>query len=102
MKDYKNLVFSGGVVRVIAHLGALKAALEDGLDLATIQRVAGTSSGSLLALLIACDFSIERIEEIMLKEFNYASILTDPELLTGILRHEGIFRLDHLHTFLEK
>jgi NTE family protein len=46
------LVFQGGGVRAIAHLGALDEVLNV-VDLASIRKVAGTSAGGLLSFLIA-------------------------------------------------
>ncbi len=53
---FKNLVFEGGGVKGIAYVGALQALEEAGI-LANINRVGGTSVGSINALLLAAGYS---------------------------------------------
>ena len=59
---YTNLVLSGGGLKALAHVGALKK-LTDAhiIDLANIKAVAASSAGSLLACLIVLGFSIDEI-----------------------------------------
>jgi NTE family protein len=63
-------VFSGGGVKGIAIIGALKAIEEKGF---TFKRVAGTSAGSIIAALVAAGYNSDEIykmmDEINLKEF---------------------------------
>ena len=60
--QYKNLVLSGGSVKGIAHIGALKKLVDEKLIvLNKLKAVAATSVGSLFALLIVLGFSIEEI-----------------------------------------
>jgi NTE family protein len=61
---YKNLVFEGGGVRGLAYAGAIKALDEKGV-LASIERTAGTSAGSIAALLISVGYNSNEIDSIM-------------------------------------
>jgi NTE family protein len=61
---YKNLVFEGGGVRGLAYAGAIKALHEKGI-LASIERTAGTSAGSIAALLISLGYTSVEIDSIM-------------------------------------
>jgi NTE family protein len=61
---YKNLVFEGGGIRGIAYAGVIKA-LEEEQILAGIERTAGTSSGSIAALMVALGFNASEIDSIM-------------------------------------
>lgn len=62
---YENLVLEGGGVKGAAYAGALKVLDRNGL-LAPIQRVAGTSAGSIVALLLALGYTPDEIENVML------------------------------------
>lgn len=59
-----NLVLSGGGVRGYAHIGVIKALLEQGL---TINAISGTSSGALIGAFICDGFHPDEIEEILIK-----------------------------------
>jgi NTE family protein len=61
---YKNLVFEGGGVRGLAYAGAIKALDEKGV-LSSIERTAGTSAGSIAALLISVGYNSNEIDSIM-------------------------------------
>jgi NTE family protein len=64
---YKNLVLSGGSIKGIAYLGALKRLVELGLvQLDKLEAIAGTSVGSILATLIVIGFTVDQIWEFML------------------------------------
>lgn len=63
---YKNLVMSGGSVKGISLIGAIMRLVKEKLiDLKKLKAVAGTSAGSMLALLIALGFSIDEIWNFM-------------------------------------
>jgi NTE family protein len=61
---FRNLVFEGGGVKGIAYVGAL-AVLEEQHILKDIQRVGGTSAGAIVAALLALDYSVSEIKEIL-------------------------------------
>lgn len=58
----QNLAFEGGGVWGVAYAGALKV-LDEKSVLPQIQRVAGTSAGSIVALLLALRYSAEEIKD---------------------------------------
>ena len=62
-----NLVFMGGGIRAIAHLGVLKFLAQFGLQ-NHIKRVIGTSAGSLIALLVALKIPYQKIEDTLLSD----------------------------------
>ena len=61
-----NLVISGGGIRAILHLGALKI-LEEKNILKNIKNFAGSSAGSMIALLLCIGYSPNDIIIIFLK-----------------------------------
>ena len=58
------LCLSGGGVKAFAHIGAIKALEESNIK---FNMVAGTSSGSIIALLYALGYSSEEMYEIFKK-----------------------------------
>lgn len=70
---YKNLVLEGGGVRGLAYAGALSALEEKGV-LAHIEKVAGSSAGSIAALMISVGYTAKEMDSIMfqlpVQEFN--------------------------------
>ena len=71
--QYKNLVFEGGGIRGVAYAGAVKS-LEEENVLQHIQKVAGTSAGSIIALMISLGYNATEIDSIMtnlrIEQFN--------------------------------
>lgn len=61
---FRNLVFEGGGVRGIAYAGALEV-LEEEKILPDIKRVAGTSAGAILAVLVGLGYTPAEIENIV-------------------------------------
>ena len=61
---FKNLVFEGGGVKGIAYVGALKVLDEEGI-LPNIERVAGTSAGAMVAVLVGLGYSAEELQDIL-------------------------------------
>lgn len=62
----RNLVFSGGGIKGVAHLGVLEALQERGvLHIDQIKRVAGASAGSIVAMLIGLGCDLDEIWIIM-------------------------------------
>jgi len=68
---FRNLVFEGGGVKGIAYTGALEVLEKKGI-LNNIQRFAGTSAGSIVAVFLAVGFTPKEIKEI-LKKTNFES-----------------------------
>ena len=61
---FKNLVFEGGGVKGIAYVGALEVLDKEGI-LKDIKRVAGTSAGALVAVLIGLGYSAKELKDIL-------------------------------------
>jgi NTE family protein len=67
---WENLVFEGGGVKGAAYAGALQVLDKNGL-LKGVKRAAGTSAGSILALLVALGYSPDEIMQVLLElDFN--------------------------------
>lgn len=78
---FKNLVFEGGGVKGIAYVGALDILDQEGI-FQDIERVAGTSAGALIAVLVGLGYSTEELKNI-LWELNFQNFLDDS---FGIIR----------------
>lgn len=64
---YHNLVLSGGSVKGISQIGALKKLIEANvLDFTKLKAVAGSSAGSMLSILIVLGYDIDEIWDFML------------------------------------
>lgn len=63
---YRNLVLEGGGVKGAAYAGAL-AALDAHGQLASIERVAGTSAGAITALMVALGYTPAEIHDVVLQ-----------------------------------
>lgn len=64
MRKIENLVFEGGGVLGMAYAGAIEV-LEENNILAGVKRVAGTSVGSIAALLVSLNYTPSEITEVM-------------------------------------
>lgn len=70
---FKNLVFEGGGVKGIAYVGALEALDQEGI-LKDIERVAGTSAGAMVAVLVGLGYTAKEIGDI-LWEINFQNFM---------------------------
>jgi len=61
---FKNLVFEGGGVKGIAYVGALEVLDKEGI-LKDVERVAGTSAGAMIAVLVGLRYSADEMKEIL-------------------------------------
>jgi NTE family protein len=61
---FKNLVFEGGGVKGIAYVGALQVLDKEGI-LQNIERVAGTSAGAMVAVLVGLGYSAEEMRGVL-------------------------------------
>lgn len=81
---WKNLVFEGGGVKGAAYAGALQA-LEAAGGLDGVERIGGTSAGSITALLVALGYTPDEITGIVLAldfgQFRDGTPFTDAERL---------------------
>ncbi|HBL29957.1 MAG TPA: hypothetical protein DD490_24220 [Acidobacteria bacterium] len=96
--DLRNLVLEGGGVKGVAYPGALQVLEAQGI-LPKIDKVAGTSAGSIAAALIALGYSPAELQALMLEldfgQFEDGSALGGP---ARFLRKFGWFKGDY---FLE-
>ena len=80
---YKNLVFKGGGPKGIVYVGALIKLLEkwegnpELKDLETIERVAGTSAGAIMAVLLAVGYTPQEINKLLRQDENHPSKYLD-------------------------
>lgn len=70
---FRNLVFEGGGVKGIAYVGALEVLDKDGI-LRNIERVAGTSAGAMVAVLVGLGYTAKEISGI-LWDINFKNFL---------------------------
>ena len=61
---FKNLIFEGGGVKGIAYVGALEVLDKEGI-LKNIERVAGTSAGAMVAVLVALGYTAKEVSEVL-------------------------------------
>jgi len=62
---FENLAFEGGGAKGMAYIGALRVLEESGLYPAHILRVAGTSSGSFFASMVACGATSAELKQLL-------------------------------------
>ncbi len=63
-----NLVFQGGSIKGIAYVGAIKTLEESGfIDFTQLERIAGTSAGSITAMLRCIGYDGKKMQKIMSK-----------------------------------
>lgn len=73
-----DAVFSGGGVKAFAFIGALQTIEQKGLH---IERTAGTSAGAIVASLLAANYKINEITE-LIKQLNLQEFFDPPKLST--------------------
>ncbi len=72
---FHNLVFEGGGVKGIAYVGALEVLDQKGI-LKDIKRVAGTSAGAMIAVLVGLRYTAEEMRKI-LWDLNFRNFMDD-------------------------
>lgn len=87
---FKNLVFEGGGVKGIAYVGALEKLDEEGI-LKDIERVAGTSAGAMVAVLVGLGYTAKEIGDI-LWEINFQNFMDSS---WGVIRDTKRFITDY-------
>ena len=101
---YTNIVFSGGGVRGIAYVGALRQ-LEKLNLLQNIHNYAGSSVGSLIASLIAIGYTVKEIKQ-LLTTIDFNKILDDDcgyvRDIFNFLKHYGYASGDYIYKLLGK
>ncbi|MEM7367431.1 MAG: patatin-like phospholipase family protein [Bacteroidota bacterium] len=95
---YKNLAFEGGGVWGIGFVGSLKV-LDDKKILDQIERIAGTSAGSIVAMMVALRYSVAEIETIM-NDLNFADFEDKPNIFRVFTKY-GYFKGQFALKFLQ-
>lgn len=101
---FKNLVFEGGGVKGIAYVGALEVLDREGI-LNNIERVAGTSAGAMVAVMVALRYSAEEMRQVLeslnFKDFKDSSkgILRDT---IRLLKNYGWYKGDYFRDLMAK
>lgn len=73
---YENLVFEGGGAKGITYVGALEVLEEDGFYPRHVLRVAGTSSGSFLAAMVAVGTPAAELRRLLF-DTDFAAVMQD-------------------------
>jgi NTE family protein len=98
----KNLVFEAAGIRGIAYCGALKE-MESGKIMDNLEKVAGTSSGAIMALTVSLRYSGEEIESLIgqtnFKKFNDGKYLF-PGGINRVKKYYGWYRGKQLEKWL--
>lgn len=101
---FKNLVFEGGGVKGIAYVGALEVLDREG-NLNDIERVAGTSAGAMVAVMVALRYTAEEMRQVLeslnFKDFKDSSkgILRDT---IRLLKNYGWYKGDFFRNLMAK
>ena len=96
----RNLVLSGGGVKVISFVGALRILEEKGL-LKNVKQVSGVSAGAWLAFMIACGLTMKFIEKLVVDlEFGIVRNIS-PDAFIGFPETFGLDDGSNLKKFLE-
>ena len=97
---YKNLVFRAGGVLGIAYVGAIKALEKHGL-VEGIDRVAGSSAGSITAVAVSCGYNSGELEQ-LLKKTPFKNFLDGWINPFRFYQRYGVYKGDFLLKWLEK
>lgn len=100
----KNLALKGGGVKGIAYVGALRELDHEGL-LSGIERVAGTSVGSLLAGMICAGYGVDEIENLLKHHFDLKKFKSGWNPLRIFYRYgiySGEYILEFIHGYLDQ
>lgn len=92
---YENLAFEGGGAKGIAYVGAIQVLEEEGLWPRHVRRVAGTSSGSFLAAMLAVGCTAAELERLLF-ETDIAAVMRDARfgLASGLFNMVTIYGLN--------
>lgn len=101
--SYKNLVLEGGGIRGMAYAGALSVLEQKGV-LQEIEKVGGTSAGSIAGLLISLGYTAKQIDSVMrnlqVEQFNDGNGGLIGKY-TRAKRYYGIYKGDVFEAWLE-
>jgi predicted acylesterase/phospholipase RssA len=96
---YKRLVLSGGSIKGVAYIGALKFMEENRETFCQIDEFVGTSIGALMCLLIALNYSSKELKDIFWElDFNNVKDFS----FKCLLEHFGLDKGDKVETLVKK
>ena len=99
---FKNLVFEGGGVKGIAYAGALEVLDKEGI-LPNVERVAGTSAGAMMAVLVGLRYSADEVKEI-LWDLNFKNFIDSSWGIvrdtTRLLKEYGWYKGDYFRNLM--
>ncbi|HKY69310.1 MAG TPA: patatin-like phospholipase family protein [Gammaproteobacteria bacterium] len=96
MPPIENLVFQGGGVKGLVHVGALEELEENGL-LKNLKRVGGSSAGGIIAFFLAIGYTPTELEQ-EIKIFEFSKLKDDGHAGSP----SGVRHLQNLVSFLDK
>lgn len=98
MRPIKNIVFEGGGVLGMAYAGAIQE-LENQNILHQVERVAGTSAGALMAMLVSLRYDTAKLKKVIdSTDFHQFEDHFNP---LHVATHYGIYRGDFLLEFIQ-
>ena len=99
---FKNLVFEGGGVKGIAYAGAMEVLDKEGI-LPNVERVAGTSAGAMMAVLVGLRYSADEVKEI-LWDLNFKNFIDSSWGIvrdtTRLLKEYGWYKGDYFRNLM--
>ena len=100
---YTNLALEGGGIRGLAYSGALKVLEEKGIS-KNIVRVAGTSSGAVIGLMISLGYNSNEIDSVFqsleIQRFNDGKNIFS--ILQRLKKEYGIYRGDRFEKWISR
>ena len=92
---YENLAFEGGGAKGIAYVGAVQVLEEEGVYPRHVRRVAGTSSGSFLAAMLAVGCRADELARLLF-ETDLAAVMRDARfgMVSGVINMFTIYGLN--------
>ncbi|MCA9490647.1 MAG: patatin-like phospholipase family protein [Myxococcales bacterium] len=99
---YTNIVFEGGGAKGIAYMGAIEVLEQEGIYPKHVLRVAGASSGSFLAAMLAIGMSSQELTQ-MLAETDLEAVMRDARfgMVSGLWNMVTIYGLNPGSRLLE-
>ncbi len=97
---YKQIVLKGGGTLGIAYIGALKV-LETNNLLKSIERIAGTSAGAILATLFCVGYTPDELYQIMM-DLDFKSFEDHENIFDLLSSRHGLYRGKFFQAWIEK
>ncbi|HRE31191.1 MAG TPA: patatin-like phospholipase family protein, partial [Candidatus Berkiella sp.] len=88
----ENMVFEGSGTNAFACLGALKQLESEGL-ISNLKRLAGSSSGGVVAALYAMGYSADELMDVFVNKVNLKDFLDEPYPMSGL---DSLFKINNV------